>query len=112
MDDDHEGISGYVYNSEACFSCHPTGEKGNAFNHALSNFPLTGAHTTVDCQQCHSQGYAGTSTDCYDCHLTDYNSSANPNHQALSISTNCIECHSTEPGWEPAEFPQHNLIFE
>jgi len=112
MDDDHEGISGYVYNSEACFSCHPTGEKGNAFNHALSNFPLTGAHTTVDCQLCHSQGYAGTSTDCYDCHLTDYNSSANPNHQALSINTNCIECHSTEQGWEPAVFPQHNLIFE
>ena len=26
VDDDHDGVSGYVYNSDACFSCHPTGE--------------------------------------------------------------------------------------
>jgi predicted CXXCH cytochrome family protein len=111
-DDEHEGVSGYLYNSEACFACHPTGEEGNAFNHSLSNFPLTGSHTTVDCQQCHQQGYSGTSAECYACHQVNYNSTSNPNHQALSISTNCNDCHSTEPGWEPALFPQHNQYFE
>ena len=27
VDDDHNGIAGYVYESNACYSCHPTGEK-------------------------------------------------------------------------------------
>lgn len=30
MDDEHRGeVSGYVYESAACLSCHPTGEKGD-----------------------------------------------------------------------------------
>ncbi len=112
MDDKHQGISGYAYNSEACLACHPDGSEGNAFNHSLSNFPLTGEHLTIDCQQCHQQGYVGTSTECVSCHQIDYNSTSNPNHQALSLSTNCNDCHSTEAGWEPASFPQHNQYFE
>ncbi|OGU77875.1 MAG: hypothetical protein A2V93_11145, partial [Ignavibacteria bacterium RBG_16_34_14] len=112
MDDKHSQVSGYSYNSEACFACHPRGEKEGAFNHLFSNFPLTGAHITLDCQQCHQQGYAGTSTECHDCHQSNYNSASNPNHQALSLSTNCSDCHSTEVGWEPASFPQHNQYFE
>jgi hypothetical protein len=68
MDDKHESVAGYVYESQACFACHPTGEKGNAFDHSLSNFPLTGAHTTIECIDCHSTGYSGTSSVCYDCH--------------------------------------------
>jgi hypothetical protein len=27
VDDDHEDVSGYVYESGACYACHPTGEK-------------------------------------------------------------------------------------
>jgi hypothetical protein len=26
VDDDHDGVSGYIYESNACYSCHPTGE--------------------------------------------------------------------------------------
>ena len=26
VDDDHQGVSGYQYNSNACYDCHPTGE--------------------------------------------------------------------------------------
>jgi hypothetical protein len=26
MDDEHEDVGGYVYESNACFSCHPDGE--------------------------------------------------------------------------------------
>jgi NMD protein affecting ribosome stability and mRNA decay len=26
MDDEHEGVQGYIYNSQACYNCHPDGE--------------------------------------------------------------------------------------
>ena len=112
MDDKHQGVQGYIYTSEACLSCHPTGEKGNAFNHANSNFPLTGAHTTVDCQQCHQSGYQGTPTECVACHQVHYNNTTNPSHTQLGLSTDCITCHTTDPDWKPALFPVHNQYFE
>ena len=112
MDEEHSGVSGYIYASTECLACHPDGSEGSGFDHALSNFPLTGAHVTVDCEGCHHNGYAGTPTDCFACHETDYNNSTNPDHQVLSLSTDCISCHSTEPEWQPAQFPQHNQVFE
>jgi hypothetical protein len=27
MDREHRGINGYVFESNACYSCHPTGEE-------------------------------------------------------------------------------------
>ncbi|MBE0571208.1 MAG: hypothetical protein IH618_06655 [Ignavibacteriaceae bacterium] len=112
MDDKHQSVQGYIYESNACLSCHPDGSKGNAFNHGNSIFPLTGAHTTLDCQQCHQSGYSGTPTECIACHQTNYNNSTNPNHTQLGLSTECTTCHTTEPGWKPALFPIHNQYFE
>ncbi|MEJ2103241.1 MAG: hypothetical protein P8X47_01550 [Ignavibacteriaceae bacterium] len=112
MDDEHQGVEGYIYESGACFACHPTGEKGNAFNHFNSNFPLTGAHTTVNCQDCHQSGYQGTPTECFACHQNDYNNSSNPSHSQLGLSTDCTTCHTTDPNWQPALFPIHNQFYE
>jgi hypothetical protein len=28
MDNQHSGVSGYSYNSSACYNCHPTGGGG------------------------------------------------------------------------------------
>ncbi len=112
MDDKHQGVQGYIYASEECYACHPTGEKGNAFNHSSSNFPLTGAHTSLDCQQCHQSGYSGTPTECIACHQDHFNNSTNPSHTQLGLSTECETCHSTEPDWKPAQFPIHNQFFE
>lgn len=95
-----------------CWDCHSTSNWDSGFNHSETNFPLTGAHTTLSCQQCHSGGYQGTPTECFACHEQNYNNTSNPNHQALMISTTCDECHSTEPGWSPALYPNHNQIFE
>lgn len=111
MDSKHQGVSGYVYASNECYSCHPRGTSDGAFNHATSIFPLTGAHQTVDCSQCHKNGYANTPINCYDCHQIKYTGTTNPNHQAISISTDCSSCHSTNTGWKPAQFPQHNNYF-
>ena len=104
----HIGVTGYVYNNSACLACHPTGDATNIFNHNLTMFPLTGAHTTVECIACHANGYQGTPTDCAACHTTDFNQTANPNHQALGFSTNCAACHTTAPDWMPATFANHN----
>ena len=108
---EHEGITGYQYNSDACLACHPDGSGSGGFNHNNTNFPLTGAHTTVDCILCHENGYSGTSTICSDCHQTDYNQSTNPNHSALGITNDCETCHTTNPDWQPATFPIHNSFY-
>ena len=111
MDEEHEGIGGYLYQDDACLACHPTGSADGTFDHNLTIFPLTGAHITVDCMSCHSQGYTGTTTVCYECHTEDYNQSQNPNHLQAGIPTDCSSCHTTDPDWQPATFPIHNDIY-
>ncbi len=108
MNNKHSGVNGYAYNSLACYTCHPTGSGEGAFNHNNGGFPLTGAHTTVNCSQCHANGFSGTPTDCAACHISNYNQSTNPNHQAANIPTTCATCHTTNPGWKPATFSIHN----
>ncbi|MDP2722814.1 MAG: hypothetical protein Q8O72_08660, partial [Bacteroidales bacterium] len=109
--EEHNGVSGYQYNSDACYACHPTGSATGGFDHNTTNFPLTGAHSSVDCASCHPNGYSGTSTLCIDCHQTDFNQTTNPNHISLGLSTTCDVCHTTVAGWEPALFPDHNSYY-
>jgi hypothetical protein len=110
-DSKHQGVQGYTYSSSACYSCHPRGSSDGSFNHATSVFPLSGAHTTVSCSNCHTNGYAGTPTTCVSCHQTNYNSTSNPNHTTLALSTDCSTCHTTNTGWKPAQFPIHSNYF-
>lgn len=108
MDDAHQGVGGYVYDDNACFACHPTGESDMVFDHNMTNFPLDGAHVDVDCISCHADGYQGTSTNCVDCHQMDFDGSINPSHIELNIPTDCISCHTTDPDWVPASFAIHD----
>jgi hypothetical protein len=110
-DNGHTAVNGYIYESSACLSCHPTGDGDVAFDHNSTSFPLSGAHLSVDCNQCHTNGYAGTPTECASCHTTDFNQAANPNHVALGIPTDCAMCHTTAPGWAPASFPIHSNYY-
>lgn len=111
MNEEHDDVGGYEYNSLACFGCHPTGSGEGSFNHSSTAFPLTGAHTSAGCLDCHSDGYAGTSAECSSCHLPEFNQSTNPNHTENNIPNTCADCHTTEPGWQPATFPIHNQIY-
>ena len=88
-----------------CFLCHnERGWQPAKFNHSTSTtFPLTGGHVGIDCNSCHSKGYAGTSTDCVNCHLTNYNATTNPNHATAKYSTDCKTCH-TSAAWIPSTF--------
>lgn len=65
--------------------------------HLQSRFPLVGAHSSADCNRCHTSAsklqFATMSIDCYDCHRDKYMATTQPNHQQSGYSTNCIECH-------------------
>jgi hypothetical protein len=108
MDDEHEDVGGYIYESQACLDCHPTGDGDMGFNHNASDFPLTGAHLTTLCADCHADGYAGTPTYCAECHTEDFNQSINPNHVSLGLADDCASCHTTQPEWKPATFDIHD----
>jgi glutamate mutase epsilon subunit len=89
-----------------CSQCHTTVDwSGAKFDHtAQTTFPLTGAHITATCLQCHSSGvYKGLSTACNSCHLTDYQGTNNPNHVAAGFPQDCSMCHTTT-NWAGATF--------
>lgn len=104
MDSEHQGISGYIYTSEACLGCHPNGESDGAFNHGTSQFPLTGAHTAANCADCHKTGFTqAPTTSCAECHANTVNQVNNPNHQNAGFNGECTECHTTDL-WKPSNF--------
>ncbi len=55
--------------SHSCTNCHGiTAWKPATFSHSATAFPLTGAHQTVACSQCHVNGnYQLQYTGCYTC---------------------------------------------
>jgi hypothetical protein len=101
-----------------CASCHTTSSwLGAIFNHSATGFALTGAHTTVACNLCHTSS-AVPPTDCYSCHTAQWQSTATlggtvPNHLAADaaaigiVPTACATCHTTT-SWLGATFT-HNF---
>ena len=69
-------------------------------------FPLTGAHSTAVCTQCHTGGKK-LSPNCVSCHESDYVSTQIPNHQAVNLPQNCETCHQTD-SWHNHNF-DHTL---
>jgi len=98
--------------STNCLECHnmaSTSWTGAGINHNF--FPLTLGHNISNCQDCHkTPNYSGTSPECVSCHLANYNSTTNPNHGSLNFPTNCKVCHTTDPGWKPAQYNDHDLL--
>jgi mono/diheme cytochrome c family protein len=97
----------------SCADCHgQTTWAPSTFDHSAV-WPLTGAHTTVACNDCHQGNYTSgaTPTNCTSCHNSDYVSAVNPNHVWLNIPADCSACHSTAPGWAPATFALHDNFY-
>ena len=94
--------------SKDCQICHNNvAWQPSTFNHNTTTFPLTGAHLSVACGSCHTNGYTGgTPTTCVGCHLTNFNASTNPNHTLAKFSTDCQTCHNVT-AWSPSSF-NHN----
>lgn len=95
-----------------CQSCHTTAAwVPGTFDHNATAFPLTGAHRSTACNQCHGDGvYAGKSIACVACHQTDYNATTDPGHVAAAIPTTCQNCHGTT-AWQPATFDHNATAF-
>jgi hypothetical protein len=81
--------------------------------HRATRFPLTGAHLTTDCADCHrpaagsAMRFTNLATECDGCHLAEYRAAATPNHLAQAFPTDCVRCHSTS-AWDGATF-DHGL---
>jgi hypothetical protein len=98
--------------STDCASCHTTmAWQPATFDHNKTIFPLTGAHVSVTCIQCHKNGkYPGTPTACISCHQNDFNTAMAPPHVASAFSTDCTGCH-TMMAWQPSTFDHSKTIF-
>ncbi|MBM4165519.1 MAG: hypothetical protein FJ218_01125 [Ignavibacteria bacterium] len=98
--------------SHNCETCHSTnGWQPATFNHATTQFPLSGAHQTTACQECHTNGnYTNLPMDCWSCHETDFSQTTNPNHTTAQFSHLCESCHNTV-GWQPSTFNHTNTQF-
>ncbi|MCB0305038.1 MAG: hypothetical protein KDI38_14815 [Calditrichaeota bacterium] len=112
---DYNGVSdpNHVANnfSQDCTECHNTAAWSPAvFDHNNTAFPLTGAHVSVNCLDCHGGGYSGTPAECFACHQDDYNSTNDPNHQAAGFPTECESCHSTA-NWEDTTWDHDGQYF-
>jgi len=99
-DDAHQGQFG-----TDCGTCHTTTAWLPAtFDHSLTKFPLTGAHTSLACSQCHTNAvFTNLPTDCYSCHAKD------DAHNG-QFGTDCGTCHSTT-AWLPATFDHSRTKF-
>lgn len=97
--------------STECQTCHNDRAWAPAdFDHSLTGFPLSGAHTSADCQACHAAGYANTPSECISCHEAEYTGTTNPDHRAAAFPTTCEDCHTTSH-WQPADFDHDGLYF-
>ena len=100
-----------------CYSCHAKGDAHQGqfgtdcgichtttawlpatFDHSRTKFPLTGAHVSLACTQCHlNNNFTNLSSGCASCH-------PDPSfHAGLFASMSCDQCHNTT-AWSPASF--------
>ena len=102
QEDEHNGQYG-----TDCAACHnPSDWHEATFDHNLSNFPLTGAHVGLACENCHSSGqFAGLATDCASCH-------SDPAFHAGMFGLNCASCHTTNNWYAPYNGPHPGIADE
>ena len=96
-----------------CEGCHSTASwSPAAFDHnAATKFALVGAHTRVECAQCHQNGvFSGTPAQCSGCHLSDFNKTTKPNHVSAGFPQACEVCHSST-AWIPATYDHSKTRF-
>jgi hypothetical protein len=98
--------------STDCVSCHTTAPGWNPalFPNHNSYWIITGAHTSLDCVDCHNGNYNNTPNTCYGCHQGDYNNTTNPDHQTAQFPTDCTQCHS-QTAWSPSTFNHDAMYF-
>lgn len=92
--DEHEGKFG-----NECVKCHnensfTTLKNKEAFNHNLTDYPLEGMHTKVDCKQCHKGKFTTEMefNSCNNCH-EDYHEGQ---FKKNGFTPDCVQCHTLD----------------
>lgn len=108
----HADVHHGEFGSE-CASCHTArsfiDRAGMLRMHQISQFPLTGAHAGLECEDCHRPAQAGQprfvgqQAECVSCHLADFRNAKSPDHVAGNFPHQCMSCHTTLT-WGPARF--------
>ncbi len=92
-----------------CAPCHSTEQwNPSVFSHSLelTGFELDGAHSTLDCSNCHASWGATTEIrTCASatCHADNFEATSNPPHESMGIGDDCSVCHTTN-AWTPSQF--------
>ncbi len=98
--------------STDCNQCHDPMSTGGWTRVSHYFFPLTKGHDIMDCAACHrNQVYVGLSSECFSCHEAQYNDAEVPDHKSSGFPTDCTQCHTTDPGWSPAVFEDHDDLY-
>jgi hypothetical protein len=103
-----------------CDRCHDTGSwKEASFGpeaHRRTNFPLTGRHAVIPCEQCHGdrrdRTFSRPTSACIACHQADYDRTAGAAIPHAGVfPTDCRGCHST---WRfsPGTWAAHDACFQ
>ena len=104
----------------SCASCHDARDWGSRFDasaHQRTNFPLTGRHAAIPCEECHleqrDRRFTRATLDCFSCHQTDYarTSGTSIDHVRAGFGTDCKSCHFTSR-FKGALFPAHQACFQ
>lgn len=112
--DPHTGSLG-----QRCSACHEETSWRTSFNadaHQKTNFPLSGRHAAMPCEECHfdqrDRAFTRATVSCAACHQKDYERAAltSLNHAAMCFSTDCKTCHSAVR-WALARYPAHDACF-
>lgn len=104
------------YDGKSCENCHTSNAWNSVqFDHATTDFSLTGAHQKQSCRSCHfkpmpdgktQQVFAGLSGACAECHQDNHNKQFE-----VSGQTDCAKCHSTN-AWAITNFDHNTTSFK
>jgi Cytochrome c7 and related cytochrome c len=101
----HQGKLGS--NCSACHDATTWKPKQIVSKHAMTRFPLIGAHAGTACWACHPGAQVGefkrASSECVVCHRDQLARATVPDHQGNGWTTRCQRCHSPI-GWNGASF--------
>jgi len=110
---EHQGIPGYSWDSNACLSCHPQGREGDLSFHEAT-FPIFGAGhggAWSDCAECHTDPANRTVVSCLtgSCHAQ---ATTDTEHQGIpGYAWTTAQCRSCHPDGRAGSFPQHDVLF-
>ena len=104
-----------LHPDQECVMCHTTNRwQGVTYDHTLTQFPLLGKHSSVDCRKCHVTvsdattvyTFSGTNMDCSGCHNDPHSGQFTKQGEI-----DCSRCH-TENDWSPSKFDHATTRFQ